>query len=80
MFKQAIIGFLTATLLLGCGTNTVEKINWCDRDSLILIGVHDVLTPETARQILTHNDNFRAVCQSGLLTVALAPPAFRGDR
>lgn len=60
---------LSARLLLtslvmfssACATNTVA-VNECSWAKIITVSSKDVLTDETARQLLTHNETVDAIC------------------
>lgn len=52
---------LTAALTAGCATNPVFKDD-CDWVKPILPSRADVLTPETKRQILAHNEAGEKLC------------------
>ena len=52
---------LTAALTAGCATSPVFKDD-CDWAKPILPSKADVLTPETKRQILAHNETGEKLC------------------
>ena len=56
---------MTTLLMTGCATNGPEiKIvdNYCKMADAIYISKDDTLTPDTARQILFHNELWQRFC------------------
>ena len=50
-------------LLTGCGgSGSVKDLNGCDWVVPIYVGEADDLSPETARDILTHNELWERLC------------------
>lgn len=59
--RQGLIGCLMAMCLQGCAPS-IQETNLCDHDGIILVSRQDILTPGTARQILSHNMEYSAIC------------------
>jgi hypothetical protein len=53
---------LTAALLTGCGTSGAGTKAGCEWVKPIYVSRTDALTDGTARQILAHNESWKAVC------------------
>lgn len=60
--KETCIGFLVLLLLTGCWTSGPVTDGACGWVKPVYISRNDVLTDETARQILVHNETWEATC------------------
>ena len=60
MYKLKLKVLLIVALLSGCATS--GHGDFCDTASPIYLTYFDTLTPDTARQILKHNETGEALC------------------
>jgi hypothetical protein len=52
-----------AMLLVGCSTSGPVTNNYCDIVRPIYVSKKDVFTDGTAKQILEHNETWKAICK-----------------
>ena len=62
--KYAILAAMAAALVSGCSLSgpATEPVQGCDWTAYILVGEGDVLTEETAADILVHNETRKRIC------------------
>ena len=64
--KCLMAGLLISSVLSGCASDPVVLApSFCAVGSVIYIGEEDVLTDETARRILRHNETGAKLCDWG---------------
>lgn len=66
--KSLVVLGMASLLLTACGIGgaAIETAgNGCDWTDYILISQHDTFTPETAEQILLHNQTREVLCEGG---------------
>jgi len=56
---------LPSLLMFASGCSTVSPVTSCGWVTIITVSRADVLTDETARQILAHNEKVEAICGNG---------------
>lgn len=64
MRRLKLLVCLTMLCVSGCGVNGSVIDTACSWVRPIMISKDDALTPGTARQILDHNDSWKAACAS----------------
>lgn len=75
-YAKIIAGISLSLVLVGCTTTkTVYKDSLCERDRRIFISKKDVLTGQTARQILQNNDEYSIRCSLTATAVVVAKEA-----
>lgn len=62
MLTRWIMTALIASLISGCASEPVIQGDFCDHARAIFPSRDDVLTPETKRQILFHDELGAALC------------------
>lgn len=62
MFKLRLAGCLLLTCVSGCATNGHVIDTSCAWAKPILVSRQDVLTDETTRQVLSHNETWERLC------------------
>jgi len=63
MYRKTLLAVLTLTFMSGCvaGPDLTES-DYCILATPIWLSSEDILTPQTARAILSHNETWEALC------------------